>query len=261
MNNNYLCIVQARCGSTRLPGKILMSVNGVSMLEYEICRIRKSEKINKIVIATTVNKIDDSVEILCKELGIDCFRGSEDDVLDRYYQCALKYPSYKNIIRLTGDCPLIDPKVIDDVIGLFERGDYDYTSNYFEIKGNDKSEHKNFPDGLDVEIFKRSVLEIAHNNAKLLSEREHVTPYIRKNEGFKKGFFSAKEDYSHFRLTLDNKEDFEVIEFLIKNSEKDDDYLAYISLLERNPEVMKKNMSIIRNEGFLKSLKNDVKVK
>lgn len=245
-----LCIIQARMGATRLPGKVLKEVNGMTLLEYEINRVKQAKNIDKIVVATTDKEIDDKIEELCKKIKIDCFRGSEDDVLDRYYQCALKYPEYSNIARVTGDCPLIDPVVIDGVITLFENGKYDYASNI---------EKETFPDGMDVEIFSRSVLEEVAEKAELSSEREHVTLYIRKNKKYKIGNLEALEDYSQFRLTVDEPVDFEAIEFLIKNSKIDASYLDYIELLKKNPKIMKKNMDIIRNEGLIKSLKDDKK--
>lgn len=235
-------------GATRLPGKVLLKVNNITLLEYEIKRVQQAKKIDRIVVATTINKQDDKIAELCQQIKINCFRGSEQDVLDRYYQCSLKYPEYKNIIRITGDCPLIDPKVVDDVINFFEENSFDYASNI---------EKETFPDGLDVEIFAKDALAESAKNAWLLSEREHVTQYIRKNKKFKKGNLAAKKNYANFRLTVDNKEDFEVVEFLIKNSSQTAGYLDYISLLEKNPQIMKKNMHIIRNEGLLKSLRED----
>src|SRR3989338_6037100 len=121
-----LCIIQARMASTRLPGKILKEIAGVPLLEYLVKRLRQAKKIDKIVIATTTNQEDDQVGALCRGIGIDCFRGSVDDVLDRYYQCLQRYPKYGNVLRVTGDCPLIDPKVVDQVISLFESSDYEY---------------------------------------------------------------------------------------------------------------------------------------
>ena len=246
--NKNLCIIQARMGSTRLPNKVLLEVNNISLLEYEINRVKQSKKIDKIVIATGQIKNNDKIEDLCQKINIDCFRGSEKDVLDRYYQCSLKYPEYENIIRITGDCPLIDSQVIDDVINFFEENNYDYASNV---------EKETFPDGMDVEIFTRAALAESVKKAKLLSEREHVTQYIVKNDKYKKGNLSAPENYSKYRLTVDNKEDFEVIEFLIKNSKPADGYLSYILLLNENPKIMSKNTHITRNEGLIKSLKND----
>ncbi|MFH1523181.1 MAG: glycosyltransferase family protein [Patescibacteria group bacterium] len=250
MANKNLCIIQARMGATRLPGKVLKKVNGVTLLEYEIRRVLKSKLVDKIVIATTDKKIDDQVEKLCQKINMEYFRGSENNVLDRYYRCALKFPEYKNIIRITGDCPLIDPVVVDEVIKIFKKGKYDYASNI---------EKETFPDGMDVEIFKRSVLYEAAKKAKLKSEREHVTLYIRNNIKYKKGNLTASRNLSNFRLTVDEPKDFEVIEFLIKNSKPDASYLDHIDVLKKNPEIMKKNMNIIRNEGLLKSLKEDKK--
>ncbi len=243
-----LCIIQARVGSTRLPKKVLKIVKGMTLLEYEIKRLKLARGIDKIVVATSVKRGDDKIKNLCRRIKIDCFRGQEDDVLDRYYRCALLYPEYQNIIRVTGDCPLIDPLVVDQVIAFFEKNNFDYVSNVIK---------ETFPDGMDIEIFTREALVLAAREAKLSSEREHVTPYIKKSRKFRKGNFAAANDWSHFRLTVDEKEDFEVISFLIKNSRLQAGYLDYISLLTKNPQIMFKNMHIIRNEGYLKSLRND----
>lgn len=239
-------------GSTRLPGKVLLEVNGMTLLEYEIERVRRAKKIDKIVVATTVKRADDKIAVLCKKIKIDCFRGQENDVLDRFYKCSLKYPEYKNIIRLTGDCPLIDPKIIDKLIKLFELNKYDYASNVGKVT---------FPDGLDVEILKKTILAEAARKAKLISEREHVTLYLRNNKKFKQGNLENPIDYSRFRLTVDQKEDFAVIKFLITKCRLSDGYLKYIQLLKKNPKIMNKNLNIIRNDGLLKLLKNDMKIK
>lgn len=252
MRRNNLCIIQARMGSTRLPGKVLLKVKGVTLLEYEIKRAGLAKKIDRIVVATTVNKADDKIAALCEKIKIDCFRGSENDVLDRFYKCSLEYPEYENIIRLTGDCPLIDPKIIDKVIELYEQNKDDYASNVGQVT---------FPDGLDVEIFKKNILAEAAKQAKLMSEREHVTLYFRNNKNFKKGNFKSQTDYSRFRLTVDQPEDFAVVKFLITNSRLSDGYLKYLELLKKNPKIMNKNLNLIRNEGLVKSLKNDRQIK
>ena len=243
-----LCIIQARMGSTRLPNKVLLEVKRTPLLEYEIQRVKRATLIDRIVVATTDSPADEKIVELCSKIGVDYFRGSEKDVLDRYYQCALKYPEYGTIIRITGDCPLIDPKVIDEVLRLFDEGKYDYASNVAK---------ETFPDGMDIEVFTREALKEAANEANLASEREHVTLYIRNREKFKKGNLEARHDFSHFRLTVDQKEDFEVIQFLIENSSIEDEYLHYISVLTKHPDIMAKNMSIMRNEGLKKSLKED----
>lgn len=245
-----LCILQARMGSTRLPGKVLMKVNGVSLLEYQIARLRLAKKIDKVVVATSIKKQNDRIEKLCKKIGVACFRGSEDDVLDRYYRCSIKYPRYDNIIRLTGDCPLVDPHLIDEVISLFEKSGGDYSSNVPAGK-------ETYPDGLDVEIFKAEVLREAALKAELPSDREGVDEYILRHKKFKQNNLSSPYDWSHFRLTVDNPEDFEVVKFIIKNCKITDGWLKYISLLTKHPEVMLKNMHIKRNEGTLKMLAND----
>ena len=243
-----LCILQARIGSTRLPGKVLFKVGNMPLLEYQIKRLWLAKKINKIVVATSVDKKNDRIEKLCKKMGIECFRGSEGDVLDRFYQCSLKHPQYGNIIRTTGDCPLIDPVIVDEVISFFEQGNYDYASNVLKAT---------FPDGMDTEILKKSVLHETAQNAQLPSDREEVNEYIFKQSKYKKGNLAAPHDWSHFRLTVDEKEDFEVIKFLIENSKITDGYLHYISVLTKHLEIMFKNMHIKRNAGMLKTLAKD----
>jgi spore coat polysaccharide biosynthesis protein SpsF (cytidylyltransferase family) len=247
-----LCIIQARMGATRLPGKVLMEAGGVPLLEYEIRRVKQAGRIDSIVVATTIQKEDDAVEALCKRLGVDCCRGPGDDVLERFRQCAAGYPDYSAIVRITGDCPLIDPSVIDEVIDLFESEELDYASNVLE---------ETFPDGMDVEVFTREALFKAAEKATLVSEREHVTPYIRAQSHFKKGNVVAPHDFSHIRLTVDEPADFEVISFLIEHSPKDAGYLDHIALLTKHPDLMLKNTHIKRNEGWEKSLKNDTEVR
>ena len=243
-----MCILQARMGSRRLPGKVLLRVQGVPLLEREVKRIKRAKTVDKIVIATTTNKEDDAIENLAKRIGVDCFRGSEKDVLDRYYQCALLYPGFSSIVRVTGDCPLIDPLVIDQVISLFRRRHLDYASNI---------QKETFPDGMDIEVFTRKALAEAAIAARLPSEKEHVTLYMRKKRKFKKANLAAEYDFSHIRLTVDQREDFEVVKFLIEHSSMNDGYLKYISLLTKNPEIMTKNTHIARNEGLKKSIKED----
>ncbi len=251
--NKTLCIIQARVGSTRLPGKVLKKIMGITLLEHCVNRVKRSRMIDKIVIATTTKKEDDKIEKLCGEMNISCFRGSELDLLDRYYQCSLKFPQYENIVRITSDSPLVDTAVSDEVIRYFFDNKLDYASNVFR--------KETYPDGMDTEIFKKSVLHEAAKKAELPSEREHATQYIIKRAKFKRGGVYAPRDWSHFRMTVDHLEDFEVIEFLIKNSKPNDGYMDYIYLLTKHPEIALKNMRIIRNEGLLKSLMEDAKEK
>jgi len=246
-------IIQARTGSTRLPNKVLMQVEDKPLLWYAVHRLKKAKHIQEIIVATTTNDEDDAIQAVCEEWHINCFRGSEDDVLDRYYQAAKKF-GVETIVRITADCPLIDFRLVDEVIEFFQSDDYDYVSNVLA---------PHYPDGMDTEVFRFSALEKAWQEAKLKSDREHVTPYILKNSTFKgKNLFTADNygfdsDFSHFRLTVDEIEDFEVIKFLIENTDSDAPWLNYVALLTKNMDVMLKNAKYGRNEGYQKSLLED----
>jgi spore coat polysaccharide biosynthesis protein SpsF len=206
MGNNMkvICIMQARVGSTRLPGKVLKKICGKTVLEHDIYRLRRVKNIDQIVIATTVEEKDIEIVKEAERLGVKYFRGSEEDVLSRYYLAA-KENNADIVVRVTSDCPLLDSKVTDQTIRyLLENVDkFDYVSNTLEAT---------FPRGLDTEVFTMNSLERAYKEAKLTREREHVTPYIyTKGNNFKLGCFKNKIDYSHYRWTLDTKEDFEFI--------------------------------------------------
>jgi len=164
-----LAILQARVSSTRLPGKVLKPILGMPMLLRQIERVKQAKLIEQLLVATSDDKSDDPIEQLCRENDIACFRGSLDDVLDRFYQAAKPYQP-DHIVRLTGDCPLIDPQLIDEVVVFCLSGDYDYVSNAFE---------PTYPDGLDVEVFRFPCLQQAWEEAELPSEREHVTLFIK----------------------------------------------------------------------------------
>lgn len=236
-----IAIIQARLGSTRLPGKVLLKVNKEdTLLSYQIKRLKRSSKINKIVVATSTNPENDAVVDVCRNLNIDCFRGSEDDVLDRYYKCSLAYPQYTQIIRLTADCPLIDPQVIDDMILFFETNNLDYTWN---VGHNQNS----FPDGLDADISTKTALTIAAQKATTQFDREHVTSFIRNSSQFRRLPFSAPQDFLHIRLTVDYPKDFELIKYIIANSPISAPYEHYINLLNNNPTIANLNKHIIFN--------------
>ena len=246
-----IAIVQARMGSTRLPGKVLLNLEDKTVLEHVIGRVKSSEYFDDVVVATTISKDDLRIVELCANLGISVYCGSENDVLDRYYQAA-KLFGIENIVRITSDCPVIDSKIIDEVISLHLKNNADYTSNTL---------NETYPDGEDVEVFTFASLKKAWNNAKLASEREHVTPYIRNNPDiFKHASLEYKEDLSQKRWTLDNAEDLEFLRLVYKylyskNSLFDmDDILA---LIDENSEIEKINQHIIRNEGYLKSIRED----
>ena len=246
-----LAILQARTTSTRLPGKVLKPILGHPMLSLQIERIQRSKKIDKLIVATSNNHSDNNIENLCINIRISCFRGSLDDVLDRVYQTAMQYKP-EHIVRLTGDCPLIDPQIIDEVIDFCIKGDLDYVSNCVE---------PTFPDGLDVEVFKFSVLETAWKESLLPSHREHVTSFIHQNnERFKVGHYKNEVDLSHLRWTVDEPEDFEFVSQIYK--ELYPQYPIFITedileLINRKPSLLGINSHVERNMGSKKSEEAD----
>ncbi len=200
-----VAIVQARMGSTRLPGKVLAEIQGHPMLWYVVERTRAAETVNEVVVATTTELADDPIVTFCREHGVACFRGSEQDVLDRYYQAALRYEA-DAVVRVTADCPLIDPEIIDKTVRAFLREGADYASNCVE---------RTFPRGLDTEIFAFQVLDAAWRDACRPYERAHVTPYIYENPGrFKILSVVGDEDYSAYRWTVDTSEDLVLVRAL-----------------------------------------------
>jgi len=252
-NAGVLAIIQARLDSTRLPGKMLLPiVDNKGALELMLERVRLAKKLQRIIVATTTSPSDDKLANLCKHLSCEYFRGDENDVLERYYQAALAFGPTETIVRLTGDCPLHDPDVIDLVVKEYLKGDYDYVSNASKCT---------FPDGLDVEVFSFSALEKTQREACLKSEREHVTSYIWEHPGiFKTANVEYKKDLSDKRWTLDEKEDYEFIKSIYDNLYKKkptfgmDDVL---DLLAKHPELEEINRHISRNEGYQKSIKED----
>ncbi len=200
-----VAIIQARMGSTRLPGKVLKKLKNKTVLSHVINRVSHANEIDNIVVATTTQIMDDLIVEEVNNLGYEVYRGSESDVLERYYHAA-REASADIIIRITSDCPLINPDVIDNMINVFKNYDYTLVTNV----GADAS-LRTFPRGLDVEIFSKEELEKAYKNATLSYQREHVTPYIYENE---KDIYYYKnpENYSNHRWTVDTIEDFQLIE-------------------------------------------------
>jgi spore coat polysaccharide biosynthesis protein SpsF (cytidylyltransferase family) len=251
-----LAITQARYGSTRLPGKVLMEINGKSLLEIHLNRIKKSRFITKLKVATTNEPDAGKIEECCRKLDIEVYKGSLEDVLERFYYTA-ENENPDIVVRLTSDCPLIDPHVIDNVIEFAIENDCDYASNTL---------NPTFPDGIDVEVFKFSALVTAFNNATLKSDREHVTPYIWRNSTFKGGeifkscSYENSQDYSQLRLTVDKIEDFEVIKRLIADLGMEESWLTYSEYVIEHHEINSLNMNNTRNEGYQKSLNNDKKI-
>jgi spore coat polysaccharide biosynthesis protein SpsF len=246
-----LAILQARMSSTRLPGKVLKPILGRPMLWRQLERVLRVRSIDKLVVATSDRPEDRDVGDLCEAFDVDCFFGNLDDVLDRFYQAARRYYP-EHVVRLTGDCPLSDPDLIEQIIQYHLEGDYDYTSNTIE---------PTFPDGLCAEVMRYSVLKAAWREATLPSEREHVTPFIIKRpERFKLGNFKGVPDLSHLRWTVDEPEDFELVtriyEALYPQNPQftTQDILAF---LDKNPHLLEINSRFERNEGYQKSLERD----
>lgn len=207
-----VCLVQARVGSTRLPGKILKEICGKTILHHEIDRLKKCKEIDEIVIATTDKEDDDKIVNEAKKLSVKYFRGSENDVLSRFYYAA-KENNADIIVRVTSDCPCIDFEILDKMLIYFKdkykEKQVDYLSNTIK---------RTYPRGYDIEIFTFSALEKSYINAEKEYEREHVTPYIYdKTNNFLKLSFENKEDYSNYRVTLDTIEDFIVIKNIFEN--------------------------------------------
>jgi spore coat polysaccharide biosynthesis protein SpsF len=246
-----LAILQARMTSSRLPGKVLRPILGRPMLERQIERILRSKRIDQLVVATSLDVEDVAIEALCKELGIDCFRGDLQNVLDRFYQAARQY-NPKHVLRLTGDCPLADPVFIDVLVDFYLAQKCDYASNCQE---------PTLPDGLDAEIFSFTALEQTWKEAVLPSHLEHVTPFMRSNpERFRSSCYKYHKDLSHFRWVVDEPEDLEFIRqiyeilYPVKPDFGTEDVLA---LLESKPELVEINQRFKRNEGLKQSVEED----
>ncbi len=246
------CIMQARMGSTRLPGKVMLRVDEKnSVLYYVIKQISQSKLCDKLVIATTTLPEDEKIVEFAKNTNILYFRGSVDDCLDRYYQCA-KELSLSTIVRITCDNPLIDPTLVDDAISFYKSNSYDYVTNCRE---------RTFPQGTEVEIFSFSALQIAWNEAKKHSEREHVTPYFYNNpDKFKIFNITNYKNISNLRWTVDRREDLDFVKAVISKIKKSPILMTDIlQLLEREPDLTKINNNYIMDEGYAKSLETDKK--
>lgn len=244
-------IIQARMGSTRLPNKVLKILGDKTVLEQVYARVKRSSLVDEIFIATTINRNDLPLLNLCSSNGMRVFCGSEDNVLDRYYQLSNLIKA-EHIVRITSDCPVIDSKLIDMLIENHLKSNSDYTSNTLE---------DSYPDGLDTEVFKFKALEYAWKNALLISEREHVTPYIKKHpELFKLNSIVSETNYSEKRWTLDTDLDFQFLNLIYDElypQNKNFGMYDILELLKRKPFLELINSNILRNEGYIKSLKED----
>ncbi len=241
--NKVAAIIQARMTSTRLPGKVLMNIEQKPMLWHIINRLKSSVKIDDIILAIPDTKENDSLEIFSKKNNIDYFRGSEEDVLSRYYNSAKKYHA-EVVVRITADCPLIDPEVVDMAIEKHLASGADYTSNILE---------RTFPRGLDVEVFNSKALAKSYKEAKESYQKEHVTPYIWElPEKFHLANIENPENFSHMRWTVDEREDLEFVREIYKRLSKTGKIFLMrdiTNLLKKYPELMEINKNVKQKEA------------
>lgn len=236
----YGVIMQARVNSSRLKGKVLRKLKGKTVLAHDIERIRQSKKIDGIIIATTENPDDEAIVSAARDCGVSVFRGSEEDVLSRYYYAAVKF-QVEHIIRITSDCPLVDPHIIDEVIACYQKEKPDIITNV-----PNEWEKMTYPRGLDLEIFPFAWLKRAFQEADSPYDREHVSPFIYDHAP-NRFYYRYEKDYSRYRWTLDTPEDWEVMEHIYEHfyHGKHDFYFEEIvEYMEEHPEVAAINQEI-----------------
>jgi spore coat polysaccharide biosynthesis protein SpsF len=248
-----IAVTQARYGSSRLPGKVLKKIGNRTLLSVHLERIKQSRRISKLIVASTLEAEVVQIEAIAKQHQCQVYKGSLTDVLDRFYQ-AVKNEGADYIVRLTSDCPLIDPLIIDSVINTCIAGKLDYCSNTL---------HPTFPDGMDVEVFTFNALETAWQEAKLQSDREHVTPFIWRNstekggDRFKSYNYENDIDLSHLRLTVDEPSDLELVKNLVLHLGDNRSWKDYVTYIKNHHHLFEINAHIKRNEGLMKSVQQD----
>lgn len=233
-------VVQTRMGSTRLPGKVMMELCGKPVIRHVIDRLKQARHLDSIVIATTLEAQDDVIAAQARENGVGCFRGSESDVLSRYYYAA-KENGLDIVVRITSDCPLIDPLIIDDLVKFYKSNAYDLVANI-----SPDVVQRTFPRGLDAEVFSFKILEEAFNKASKEYQREHVTPYIYEY-GSKIYCYKSEKNYSAYRWTLDTEDDLKLIKAVYQHLYKGvhDFYLKdVLALMEKHPELSSINAHV-----------------
>jgi len=247
-------MIQARVGSRRFPKKVLKKIEKKPMIFHVINRAKLVKGVDQIILITSKKKEDKVLLKIAKEYGILSFAGDLNNVLDRHYQCAKLYNA-DPIIRITGDCPLIDPKLVTKFLRFFKKQNYDYVTNNIP---------PSFPVGLDVEIFSFRALKKAAKNSTLLSQIEHVMPYIRDNpKKFKIFSFKNKIDLSEYRWTVDENKDFKFVRRIYSLMKPKLIFYTpdILKIILKNPKILKINSGIDRNEGYEYSLKHDKKIK
>jgi spore coat polysaccharide biosynthesis protein SpsF len=238
-----VAILQARVSSQRLPRKVMAPILGKPLLLWTIERVQRARTVDELVVATSSESADDELESLCKAAGVHCYRGSLNDVLDRFYQAAVRWKA-DEVVRLTGDNPLIDPQLIDDIVAFYRAGKYDYAGNAVE---------RTFPRGLDTEVFPMSVLELAWRVARRPYDREHVTTYHRaRPDEFRLGMYRDTVDRSHLRWTVDEPADLEFVRrvyaALYPANPRFSRHDVH-ALLESNPELAQINAGVEQLTG------------
>lgn len=244
-----IAIIQARMGSSRLPGKVMADLAGEPMIQRVVSRAQQAKRLDAVMVATSDHPSDAQLAEHCRQLGVACVRGSEGDVLDRYYHAAVSAEA-DVIVRLTADCPLLDPHVIDQVVASFHQGGADYVSNTLTCT---------YPDGLDTEVFHLEALSQAWKEATLKSEREHVTPFIHQRpQRFRLRNVAHPVDFSAHRWTVDEPQDLEFVRSIYACFTDDSFGMEdVLTLLHDRPELRQINAGFQRNEGYIKSLRED----
>lgn len=238
-------IIQARCGSTRFPNKVFAAINGKPLIWHVVNRLTYAKQIDNIVIATTTNAKDDLIENWCKENNVICYRGSESDVLNRYYCASIAYPS-DVIVRITADDPFKEPAIIDKIVTMLIKDGYDHVTNNFP---------PSFPEGLDCEAFRFSALEESENNTQDQFEREHVTQYIYHNpDKFKIGNLTSEKDLSYLRWTIDKEADYEMVKAVYDHRDPKNTGILLMSeildILAKYPEIGMINSEVERSTMY-----------
>lgn len=234
----FVAILQARTGSTRLPGKVLKAIGGVTMLERVVNRVRRSFLIDELIVATTVEPQDEATVSECRRIGVRVFRGSENDVLDRYYQAAQQEAGADAVVRITADCPFIDPHLIDELLRTFSAHRPDYASNCMV---------RSYPRGLDTEVMTVQALARAWREASMPYQRTHVTPYLWENpDTFKLFSMADLDDHSDLRWTVDTEEDLELARAMYLHFRNKDDFgwRDVLSLMTERPQLAQINQHV-----------------
>ena len=252
MESRVILITQARIGSSRLPSKVMKEIGGISLLEMQLIRIMQCKTVDEIIVAIPSGDDQRPIQNICKKLGIQFYQGSEVNVLERFYLTGKKFKA-DWIVRITSDCPLIDPELIDHITNKVISGNKDYGSNTLV---------ESYPDGQDIEVFKFSVLEDSISKVELNSDKEHVTPFIKRNCDTHQGTlyssisFVSDIDYSSVRMTVDEVQDFEAISLLVSKFGIFSTWKEYTNYILNNISEFS-NQKILRNEGYFRSLQND----